>query len=93
MTQTTITTAEKLQKLNQLQAILESYGVTRQKELGEESEMAYSRSGTTIQISYDIDINDVFDGSDKIEGMVIESYLATRTFITSSFPATRLSFN
>jgi myo-inositol-hexaphosphate 3-phosphohydrolase len=89
---TTLTVNESATLLNQLEIILKGYGLSEQKSLGEMSEMAYSRNARNIKISYDVDLNDVFDGISKIDGMIVRNESNSREFGSTVFPYTVITF-
>ena len=86
------TIKNELELLKELESALKSYGLSEVDSLGEMSEMCYSRGPRNIELSYDVDLNDVFDGVDKINGMIVTKQSGSRNFSTPVFFYTVITF-
>ena len=91
-----MTTLEKIEKQNELFALLDSFGCKFQsKSLDCDSEMAYTKNNgagiiTTI-ISNDVDLNDVLEDI-KIDGMKVINSWSDSGLNTAQFPVRIVTF-
>lgn len=92
-----MTTQTQIEKQNELFSLLDSYGCRfTSSNLGFNSEMAYTKNNAggkiSTTISDDIDLNDVFEEAEKIEGMVVINGWNDNGFKTAKFPVKTIIF-